>query len=193
MSNSWRYDIEEGFLRGVGFYVRYLHQDQDRRSNAPDVILPADVDDVVLGTDYRIGYLRLAGERQWHDSTLSPYDATRATAEYRLPLGVGSSLDFFGSYDLVDRTAENSSSTISTLKGRWSHRIDRNLSFALTGTWRNEHEDPGGNVDAFEERFEVTWKYRQTSVSGSIAHSIVDSDTDYSTYLTLQLGLRREF
>ncbi|MBL9120846.1 MAG: hypothetical protein JNL80_13125 [Phycisphaerae bacterium] len=193
MSSNVRYDFEEGFLRGVGLFARYLHQDQDRRSDDPDVIIPADVDDVTVGADYRLGYLLVSGEQQWHQSTLSPYDATRFNAHYRLPLGVGSTLDAFAGYDLVERTSENTSSTISTVKGRWTQRVDRNLSFAVIATWRNEHEDPGINIDAFEQRLEVTWKYRQTSVYGSIANSFVDSDTDYSTYLTVQLGLRREF
>lgn len=193
IANSARYDIEEGPLRGVGFFLRYLRQTQDRRSDSPDIIIPAEVDDITAGMDYRFGYLTISGERQWHESTLSPYDATRFTARYRHPLGVGSTLDVYASYDLIDRTLEDSRSVVSTLKGRWTHRLDRHLTFAVTGTWRNEHEDPGYNVDAFEERLEVTWSYRQTTVSGSVGYSTVNSDTDYSSYLTVQLGLRREF
>ncbi len=192
-SGSVRYDFEESFVAGLGVYMRYLHQDQDRKSKSPDVILPANVEDITLGADYRIGYLLLSAEEQWHDSSLSPYEATRLNAQYRLPLGVGTALDATANYDMIDRTTESTTTTIATVKGRWTQRIDQTLSFALTATWRNETEDPSSTVEAFDQTFEIFWRYRQTSVTASVHNSFVNSNADDTSYLTVQLALRREF
>src|SRR5205085_2076409 len=87
VGTSWRYDFDESFLKGAGVYIRYFHQDQDRTSSKPDLLLPANVDDLVVGADYRIGVITLSAEHQWHDSTLSPYNATRFNANYDQPMG----------------------------------------------------------------------------------------------------------
>ncbi len=190
---SVRYDFDESFVRGLGVYMRYFHQNQDISTTDPGVLLPADVDDLVVGADYRIGNFFASAEQQWHDSSLSPYDATRLVATYKFPLGIGSFIDAYAGYDMLDRTDVGSTSNVLNVRGRWAQRIDRQLTFAINLLYRNEQDDPGGSVDAFQQGIDVVWSYRQTTISANLHTSFVNSDTSNTDYLTFQVGVRRQF
>lgn len=194
---SARYDFEEGWLTGLGLYVRYAHQDQDRRSDGPEALIEANVDDLTFGGDYRIGYVTLSAERQIRDSTLSPFNATRLDARYVHPLGLGSSLTLNASYDEIDRTEEDLRTTITSVGGRWSQRLTDRLSMNLAAIYRHEEDSglSGGGieVDGFEQQIDLTWRYRQTTIYGSFRNAFLNSNVSDSTFQTFMLGLRREF
>jgi len=194
-----RYDFEETFLKGVGLYARYFHQDQERDtrggvgSGAIGALVPADVDDLIVGADYHLGNLSLLGERQMHDSTLSPYNATRFAGTYVQPLGLASSLTFTATYDDIERTEEDTRNTIATIGGRWLQRVGNHLNLGVGALWRTEHDSAGLDVQGFEQTLDVTWQYRQTTVYGSFRNSVLDSNADDTMFQTFQIGLRREF
>ena len=193
VGSTARYDFDEGWLTGLGVYVRYFHQDQDRRSDGPEVLIPANVDDLTFGTDYRIGYLTLAAERQVRDSTLSPFNATRFDARYALPLGLGSALTLNATYDEIDRIEEDLRTTIMTAGGRWSQRWTDQLNMNLAAIWRHEEDTGEIEVDGFEQQIDLTWRYRQTTIYGSFRNAFLFSNVSDSTFQTFMIGLRREF
>lgn len=188
-----RYDFQEGPLKGLGVYARYFHQDQDIREKGPVIIVPADVNALIFGADYTLGPLTLSAEREMHDSTLSPFDATRLSATYLQPLGLGSSLAFNANFDDIDRYDDGTHSTIASFGGRWNQRIDDKLTISLGALWQTQSESPGTDVHGFEQVLEVTWRHRQTTIFGSIRNSMNDSTAVDSQYLNFQFGLRREF
>ena len=188
-----RYDIEEGWLSGVGIYGRYFRQDQDVDSRGSDAPLPADVHDLILGIDYRLGYFFASAERQVHDSTLSPYEATRLSAQYIHPLGIGTSLSFNANYDDIDRTDDNTNTTIMTVGGRWTQRFNPELTLNVGALWRQEDDSIGGQVQGFEQVVDFTWRHRQTTIYGAFRNSMTDARAEDSHYMSFQIGLRREF
>jgi hypothetical protein len=188
-----RYDLEETWLAGLGVYGRYFQQDQEVDSDSPDAPIPADVNDLVAGVDYRRGYFFALAEQQWHDSSVSPYDATRLSASYVQPLGLNSSLSLNANYDDTRRTDEGTRTRVTSVGAQWHQAMSRELALRVGGVWRMENDDPGIDLQAFDQVVELTWRHRQTTVYGSLHNSVVDSSADDSHYLTVQIGLRREF
>lgn len=188
-----RYDIEETWLAGLGVYGRYLHQDQEVDSRDINAPLPADVDDLTLGIDYRLGYFFASAERQMHDSTLSPYDATRLSANYIHPLGLGTSLSFNANYDDIDRTDDGTNTTIMSVGGRWRQRINQQLTVNVGAQWRSEDDSFSGDVQAFEQVIDITWRHRQTTIFGAFRNTLNNATSEDSHFMSFEIGLRREF
>ena len=99
-------------LAGLAPYIRYGLQSQSIDTQEPTQIIPDSYTDVVVGADYRIWKLIFNVEQQWHDSTLVPFNATRAvgsisttgwTATHRPPSsGNFAMLDYYGEHDYVN-------------------------------------------------------------------------------------------
>jgi hypothetical protein len=188
-----RYDINEGWFKGLGVYTRYSEQDQTRRNDV-DVLLPAqDVRDLVVGADYTRGYLTLLAERQWHDSTLSPFRSTRVEGRWAHPLERGSSILLTGAYQDIDRYEDDVRTQILTLSGRYNQQISDQLRIGIELLFRDERDSPGIHIQGFEQQFDFSWRYRQTSFYGMLRNANLWSDVRDSNFQTIQLGVRRQF
>jgi hypothetical protein len=188
-----RYDFDEGLLAGLGLYVRYRRQDQERDSKGRVELVAEDIRDLTYGADYDFWRMYLRAEQQIRDSTLSPYEATRLEARYVDRFARGSALVLSANYDLLDFTDDDVTTEVLTLDGRWDQRLTDRLRSSVRLTWRNEDDSAGTDVQAFEQQLDLTWEYRQTTIYAKLRNSILDSDADDSLYQTFVLGIRREF
>jgi hypothetical protein len=194
MRYTARYDFEEGFLSGLGLYGRYFQQDQWRSGEPEDWFLPPqDIREIVYGADYRIGYFTFLAERTHRDSTISPFDSTRLEARYARPLGHGSSLLFTGTWLDIDRYEDDIRTEILTLSGRWNQQLTERLHMGVELQWRDERNSHRFNLQGFEQRLDLNWRYRQTTIYGSLRNAWLDSDVGRSRFHDVFIGLRREF
>ena len=74
-----RYDIEQGFLKGLGVYGRVTRQNQDVTSNDVAAFIPNTFTDIVFGTDYRIGPLTLGADAKPTTAQFIPSTPTAFT------------------------------------------------------------------------------------------------------------------
>lgn len=192
-SISARYDFDEGILRGLGLYVQYRRQDQQRSSRGRVELIEEDVRDLTYGAEYNFWRMSLLAERQNHDSTLSPFDSTRFEARYVDRFAPGSALALSADYDSLDFVDDNVTTEILTLDGRWDQRITDRLRSSLRLTWRLEDDSAGADLQAFEQQLDLTWEYRQTTVYAKVRNSILDSEVNDSLFQTFIVGIRREF
>ena len=190
---SARYDFDEGILSGLGLYVQYRRQDQQRTSRGRVQLIEEDIRDLTYGAEYSFWRMSLLAERQNHDSTLSPFESTRFEARYVDRFAPGSALALSADYDFLDFTDDNVTTEILTLDGRWDQRITDRLRSSLRLTWRLEDDSAGTDLQAFEQQFDLTWEYRQTMIYAKVRNSILDSDASDSLFQTFILGIRREF
>jgi hypothetical protein len=188
-----RYDFEDGLLRGLGLYVRYRRQDQQRSSRGRVELIEEDVRELTYGAEYDLWKMSLLAERQNHESTLSPFESTRFEARYVDHFGPGSAFALSADYDLLDFTDDNVTTEVLTLDGRWDQRITDRLRSSLRLTWRLEDDSAGADVQAFEQQLDLTWEYRQTAIYAKVRNSILDSDVNDSLFQTFIVGIRREF
>jgi hypothetical protein len=188
-----RYDVQEGWLTGLGVYGRYAEQDQSRRAEA-DILLPeSDVRDIIVGADYTIGYLTLLAEHQWRDSSITPFRSLRLEGRYAQPIDRYSSILLSGAYQDIDRYRDDVQTQILTLNGRWNQQLSERWRAGIELQFRDERDRPGTHVQAFEQQLDVAWRYRQTSLFGLVRNAFVDSDGRDATFQNFQLGVRRDF
>lgn len=194
MRFTLRYDFDEGPLRGLGVYGRYFQQDQWRSGDPEDWFLPpADIREIVYGADYRIGDITALVERTHRDSTISPFDSTRIEARYSRPLGRGSSVLLAATWLDIDRYEDDIRTEILTLSGRWNQQLTDRLHMGVEVLWRDERDSARFNLQGFEQRLDLSWRHRQTTVYGSVRNAWLDSDASKSHFLDVFIGLRRQF
>jgi hypothetical protein len=86
-SATARYTLTEGGLRGLGAFVEYQRLDQDLSGPGSGLLTVDDVRDLTYGAEFIRGPWTFRGERQHRDSTINPFEATRAEGRFDWRLG----------------------------------------------------------------------------------------------------------
>jgi len=190
---SARYDINEGFLNGVGLYMRYLQRDASIDSPQPTLFVLNDSRDLILGVDYVIGKLTLNGEYETYDSVTSPFDATRLEARYIHTLGRFSSVSLVGNYQMVDYPTLNNHIDLALITASWNQQLSNELRLNAQVIWRDERNDLDGHTQGFEQRVNLNWRYRQTELYVSGRNSFFNTPTEDRLSQSVEVGFRRSF
>jgi hypothetical protein len=188
-----RYDIEKGFLRGLGLYARYFRQQQSIDTPNPAALVPNTYNDYVAGADYRVWELFFNAEEQVHDSTIAPFDATRFVARWIHRLSLDTNFSLNSAHTRVNYPDENDVVNLTTVSGSIEHHFSRYLFGSATVLWRYEQDELRGLTQGFEEQAELRWTYRQTSVYGQVRNATLESEGFDSNFLMFLVGFRREF
>ena len=96
-------------------------------------------------------------------------------------------------YQDINRTQENLRTATTTVSGRWNQQISDQLRVSLLLQWQDVDDSSGLDSQAFEQGFELNWRYRQTEIYGRVRNSFRDSTTDDTAFQTFVVGLRRKF
>jgi hypothetical protein len=187
---AFRYDLQESFLQGLGGYARYTGIQQS--TNNPAVIVD-NLNDVVLGVDYRRAGVALKAEWERHDSTISPFDATRLSAEYGQSIGRDSVLMFELSHEVNRFTEDNDRIDFDHALARWLQRLSPELQMELRLEYRHVRETATGRSDGFDQSLRLDWRRGQTSIYGSIRNAILEGGGGTSTSQLVEVGVRRHF
>lgn len=188
-----RYRLQEGPLRGLSVFMRYLDVDETRPREMQDLFPEADVQDLVYGLEYDNGPWSLLAERQDHDSTLSPFERLRLELIYRYRFSNGSQFSLNAYYNDTDNFASNFRTTSTSITARWDGAITDKLHASLYTIWRTEDSSAQNDSEGFEQQLDLNWHYRQTSLYVTIRNSTLESDLTDTNSLLLLLGFRREF
>jgi hypothetical protein len=188
-----RYDIERGWFKGVGLYGRFANQDQSIESNSPTAFVDNSFTDLVVGADYQIWRMTVGAERQWHQSTIAPFNALRFFARLDAPINNETSFSLNSTYDIIDYTDDGNHIENWITSARLQHRFSKRLWGFITVLYQNQRETIGGTTNGLEEQLELQWRYRQTYLYGLLRNSNLDSDTTQNSFQFLEVGMRREF
>ena len=190
---AFRYNFTEGLLNGFSVYVRYIDVDETRPAATRALFPEADTQEWTYGVEYNLNDLHLLYERQDRNSTLSPFVKSRYEARYNLLLGRDSRFVISADYDDIDNTDDDLRSTILTITARWDQRFTERLRAGVLLQYVMQDDSTGFDSEGFEQQFDLDWHYRQTSISASVRHSSLDSTGTDTDFLTLYVGVRREF
>ena len=188
-----RYDIDRGPLKGVGVYARYTRQNQDIQSDNPLAFVPNSFTDILVGGDYKFWLMQVGAEREWHDSTVVPFNATRYFARLTSPMGASTSLTLNTAYDIIDYTDENNHVELWTVSAQIQHRFTRNLHGFATILWHDEQNDLRGDTKGLEEQIEIQWRHRQTYIYGIFRNADLNSSFQDNHFQFFEVGVKREF
>ena len=188
-----RYDIERGLFRGVGLYGRFVNQDQSVNSDSPTQFIDNSFTDVIVGADYKIWLVKFGAEREWHDSTIAPFNASRFFARFDTAVNSDTTFSLNSTYDIIDYTDDGNHIEDWITSARLQHRFNKRLWGFVTVLYQNQRETIGGTTRGLEEQVELQWRYRQMYLYGLLRNSNLDSDTTKNNFQFLEVGMRREF
>lgn len=189
-----RYEIEKGWLKGLSPYARYGAQDQSIQSDSFSSTLIADsYQDIVVGTDYRIWQLTFNAEQQWYDSTLSPFDASRVSAQYGNRIAPGTNLSLAASYVLLNYYDVHDWVKDATASAAIDTAITREWKARARVVWLDDQDELFGNTRGLEEQLEIDWHHNETDLLVRFRNSELSAREQKSTLQEIEFGLSRKF
>ena len=191
-SSTLRYTIEEGSLQGLSLYGLWRDVRQTIDSTGPPLI-PNEIESVRTGVEYRRRPFGLDAEYERHDSTVSPFEATRFKARYNQPLGPRSYLNVYGSYEVLDFWDDGQRLELGRATGELAHNLSNELHVRGRVVYRDEHDNLSGDVIGLEEVLEINWHKRQTTMFVSFRNADLEGDNADTLSQTVTFGLRRLF
>jgi hypothetical protein len=180
-------------MDGVSLYSTYRTIGHTVDTDDPTTFILDDVNDLLLGAEYRVGGLDLTYEYNNHDSTFDPYIVNRFQVLYIYPLGPGSSLSADASREFIEYTEQANEVTFDRASLRWNYRLNEDFDLNARLEYRHEDSQSRGDSQGLEEVVGVSWHRRQTTIYCNVRNSTVDSDNSNESAQLLQLGLRRVF
>jgi hypothetical protein len=147
----------------------------------------------VFGADYRFWDFTIGAERETHDATISPFNANRYFGRYLKRLSIDTTLLVNATFAQIDYLDEDNHADLLTVSGDLQYRVTRELFLTGGIVWRDEHDDLRGKTLGLEERGEVQWRHRQTTVFATVRNSSLDTDFQDSNFQFIEVGIRREF
>lgn len=190
---SVRYTLTEGRLRGLAFYAAYRNVGNALRASDPSLFQLDDLDDILLGVEYRRGGLELLYEYNNHDSEFDPYIVHRAQALYNRSLGLASALNLAWTREIIDFTEQNDHVVFDRGSLQVTKRIDQYLDLNASLEYRNEDSSVDGDSEGFEQVIGLRWHRRQTSIYASFRNAFLDGPGSNQTAQTLEFGFHRTF
>ena len=188
-----RYDIDRGPFKGLSLYSRYTQQDQTIDSDYPTQFVPNSFTDFTAGAGYHIWDLWFGAEMQSHDSTLSPFDATRYYARLAHALSLNTNIAANVAYTTLDYSDPDNTIDILTISGQLQQRFSREFYANATVLWRDENDGQHGTTRGLEEQIELRWSKRQTHVYVQFRNANLDTDEQNSSFQLIEIGIRRDF
>ena len=187
-----RYDFQKGPLSGLAFYARYAKQDQSISSENPDAFTPNSYTDILYGTEYRFRGLTVGAEKQWHDSTIFPYDATRYWGRY-LVSERDTTWSLNAAYTTIRYPDENNVDDLYTLSARVEQRFNTHLTGDATVMWRDERNRLFGKSTGFEEQLGLRWRYREVTAYLQLRAAQLETQDQERRFEFVRVGVERKF
>ena len=187
-----RYDFTEGALDGLSLYARWAKQDQTITSDASDVFIPNEFTDTIYGTQYRFSDFIVGAEKQEHDSTILPYEATRYFARY-VKRNDDTTWSLNATATNIEYPTEDNTVNFYTLSGTATHKFSTRLFGDVTVLYRNENNRLFGDTEGFEEQVQLRWSFRQLDAYFRARASQLTTDSSESNFEFVQIGLIRQF
>lgn len=186
-----RYTVERGSLRGFSPYAEY--RDVSQKISPAGSRIPIETTTLRYGADYRVGQLTFNGEVENRDSSVSPFDALRASARYDQRLGLNSYMTVNLSHEDFDFNSSRGSLTIDRAFLDGVQELTDGLTLRLRLLYRMENDSLSGDTTGFEQTVELNWKLRQTTMFLSIRNSDLETDDAQTQSQAIAFGLTRRF
>ncbi|HTW95252.1 MAG TPA: hypothetical protein VMD30_10685, partial [Tepidisphaeraceae bacterium] len=129
----------------------------------------------------------------WHQSSLVPYDASRISARYAQQLAPDTLFTVNGEFQSTNYYDENDMANDTTLSANISRRLNDVSTLTARLIYLNDRDRLFGNSQGLEEDLELSVQYRKFDLYANLRNSFLNSDSDRSTFQTIEFGIRRSF
>jgi len=186
--------LRQKFDFGLTPYYRFTRQDQRLTPSDATGVTPDDITAHIIGVEYERGSLNLKAEYEDHDSTITPFKATRLSARYSRRFESGAAGMMRARLTAIDRGAPNDrKTTFFTLEGEYRHPITRTLSVEGIVAYRNEDDSITGDDEGIEVDLALDWDIRQTDVKITYEFAKYRDDFADNESSNLFVRIRRKF
>lgn len=192
-STSVRYSINEGWFDGLALYSTYRTVGHSVRASDPSLFVLDDVQDLLVGVEYRISEYDVKYEFNNHASTFDPYTVHRVQGIYVRPLSINSSISADLTHEIIEFSRQDNQVTFDRGTLRWNQRLNDAFDFDARLEYRSEDSSLNGRSQGLDEILGFTWHKGQTNVYGSVRNSNLDGPGSSQTSQFLQFGFRRTF
>lgn len=191
-----RYDVEEGLLRGLALYTRYMVSDQQISSESGTPVgtfTENDFTDFIYGAEYEFWNILVGAEHQTYDSTINGFEADRLFGRYSQRIRPETTLSLNTAFTVIEYEEPASQVNLFTASAQIQHDFSTRLRGVATVLYRHEEDDLRGTTEGIEEQLELRWRHRQTEAYMLLRNSNLTTPDQDEAYLFFQLGVRREF
>lgn len=192
-TTSVRYSVTEGWLDGLAAYSTYRTVGHSVRARDPSLFNLDEVQDLLVGVEYRFSAYDLKYEYNHHASTFDPYTVHRVQGIYVRPLSIDSSISAELTHEIIDFSRQNNQVTFDRGTVRWIQRLNQAFELNARLEYRAEDSSLNGRSQGLDETLGFTWHKGQTNVYGSLRNSSLDATGSSQTSQFLQFGFRRTF
>jgi hypothetical protein len=157
-------------------------------------VTPDDITAHIVGVEFRRWSLRLAAEYEDHDSTITPFEAVRLTADYthRFKFGATGNVKARWS-DVSYKPPVERDTRFFTIEGRYRHPIIRGLTVEGAVLYRNEEDSLSGPDEGVDVDLSLEWLIRETELRVTYEFGQFEDDFAKNDYSTLFVQVRRRF
>ena len=186
--------VRQNFKSGVSPYYRLRRQDQRISPVSAVGVTPEDITAQTIGVEYRRDRVHLLAEYEDHDSTISPFEAIRISADLTRQWNWGGTTRLRTRWSDVKRLEEQDRRTrFWTVEGRYRQTVGRYLTFESAVLYRNEDDTLGGVDEGVDVDLSLLWAVRETEVKVLYEYGWFEDDFTKNRSSALFFQFRRRF
>jgi hypothetical protein len=192
---SGRYELDKGPLRGIGVYANYLDQDQSISASPGEanLFVPNSVVDLTVGADFHRWELALNVDEDWHHSSIAPYDQLAGSVQWVHRFGTAGTLTMGPTYTQTKYLETNDELTALSFLASVTYQLSHEVKVTAALNWQDQKDKLFGNVEGLEEEAQIQWIHRQLTTFVMFRNSNLRTTQEQNNYLTLEVGIRRQF
>jgi len=188
------FSVRQEFTNGWAPYYRFRWQDQELRPKKATGVTPNDITAHIVGVEFKRGPLRLTAEYEDHDSTISPYRATRLGADWTHRFENKASTTLKARWTEVRHSAPNRRSLrFLTLETRYRHDIGRDFNLEASVLYRNQQDSLSGDDHGVDVDLTLEWTVRESELRLTYEWSKFSDEFAKNDSSSLFVQLRRRF
>lgn len=191
---SQQVGIKHDFDFGLSPYYRFFRQDQTVTPKTAIGAIENDIEDHIVGVEYRWKPLRLVAEYENQESTINTFEAVRLSADVRHRFRNGATASLRARWTDREQTVPTDRDTkFWTLEGRYRHPLTRKLTFEGSILYRNEDDTISGEDEGVDVDLALEWLIRQTEFRITYEFSQFEDNFAKGDSSTLFVQWRRNF
>jgi len=186
--------LRQDFKNGFSPYYRLRWQDQELRPKKSSGVTAEDITAHTIGCEFKRGSVRLMAEYEDHYSTITPFRATRLSADWthRFPNRATTILKARWS-QVINGAPNRRPLRFLTLEGRYRHDITRELNIEAAVLYRNQQDSLSGDDEGVDVDLTLEWIVRETELRLIYEWSKFSDDFAKNDSSSLFVQLRRRF
>jgi len=188
------FHIRQNFDFGLSPYYRLRWQDQTITPSSATGATQEDIAAHTIGVEYRWRSLRLMAEYEDRDSTITPFEAVRLSADYTHRFTFGATGVVKARWSDISYAWPNErDTTFFTTEGRYRHPITQHLTVEGAVLYRTEEDSLSGDDEGVDVDLSLEWFIRQTEVRITYEYGQFEDDFASSDHSAIFVQVRRRF